>query len=220
MRASSKPREEPPYVSLLLFRLLWAAGSDLALAATFLITWVWPYTFGEFTVHKLTFLMLVEFLVVHSTGFFAAINAPGNSRLYRGSMFALLLSLYLLFAAAFSAGYGGWWPMLAFLLTALPKAPGILLRPEDDAGQMTLMAQWAAMVVLYLGTIFVALMGDMPPLGITPEVIASQNFTVGGEFPEKPYIVMAFGAMYFTGQAIAFTLFELAAFRRERRRSA
>jgi len=218
MRADSRPREEPPSVSLFLFRLLWGAGSDLALAATFLITWVWPYTFGEFTVHKLTFLMLVEFLVVHSTGFFAAINAPGNSRLYRGSMYALLLALYLLFAAGFSAGYGGWWPMLAFLLTALPKAPGILFRPQDDAGKMTLMAQWAAMVACYLGTIFVALMGDMPPLGITPEVIASQNFTVEGEFPEKPYVVMAFGAMYFTGQAIVFTLFEVVSFRRAHRR--
>ena len=31
------------------------------------------------------------------------------------------------------------------------------------------------------------------------EVIASQEFSVGGEWPEQPYRVMALGALYFTG---------------------
>jgi hypothetical protein len=40
---------------------------------------------------------------------------------------------------------------------------------------------------------------DIPPLGVTPEVIAAQEFSVGGEWPEQPYRVMALGALYFTG---------------------
>ncbi len=215
MSLDSQPKEDgPPSVAGFLFRTGWTVGSDLCLAGAFLITWMWPYTFGEFAVHKLTFLMLLEFLVVHSTGFFAAISSKSETPLRRGLMFAGLLALYLLFAAGFSASYGGPWPLVAFAMLAVPRAPGIILRPPDDDAQFMMMGHWAAMTALYLFSIFFTLVYDIPSLGVTPEVIESQQFGIGGAWPEQPYRVMALGAIYFTGQAVLAVLFEGLAFRR------
>lgn len=219
MNPDSQPNEDgPPSAAGFLFRTAWAAGGDLCLAGAFLITWIWPYTFGEFAVHKFTFLMLLEFLVVHSTGFFAAISSRDETPLRRGLMFAGLLALYLLFAAGFSASYGGPWPLMAFAMLALPRAPSIILRPPDDDAQFMMMANWAAMTALYLFSIFFTLVYDIPPLGVTPEVIESQQFGIGGAWPEQPYRVMAHGAIYFTGQAVLAVLFEGLAFRRAQRK--
>lgn len=205
-----KPREEAPISGArLVLRIVWSMSTDLALAAAFLITWVRPYTFGETAVHHLTFLMLVEFIVVHATGFFGGIGAQDTPLRERIFMFSILVLIYLLFAASFSAMYGGPWPLFAFAYLTISKFPNVILRPPNAEGQGVVMANWAAMTALYLFSLFFVFSWDTPTLGITPEVIKRQGFTVGGEFPEKPYLVMAFGAIYFTGLAIVSALTEL-----------
>lgn len=183
-------------------RLLLTAGSDLCIAATFLITWIAPHTFDDRMVHKLTFMMLLEFIVVHSTGFLGAISARDIPRLERVFMLSTLLVVYLLFVASFAAMYGGWWPVLAFAALTLPKLPAILMSGTDDDAMFGVMANWAAMTSLYLFGAFATLMYDVPQLGVTAEVIEQQAFGVGGEWPEQPYRVMAFGVIYFTGMAL------------------
>ena len=182
-----------------LLRLGWTAGMDFALAATFLITWIAPDTFGEKTVHKLTFMMLLEFLVVHSTGFLGALAARDMKKLERVLMTGALLLFYVLMAGGFCAMYGGWWPLIAFTALTAPKLVPIFFSPYEDEDHFWVMGSWAAMTALYLFSIFATLAYDIPPLGVTPEVIAAQEFSVGGEWPEQPYRVMALGALYFTG---------------------
>lgn len=200
-------------------RMLWSAGPDFALAATFLITWIAPYTFGERSVHRFTFLMLLEFLVVHSTGFLGAISVLDNPLKTRIMMYAGLVAMYCLFAAGFCAMYGGPWPLFAFLILTLSKFPNIVLRPPDSDGQFIVMGNWAAMTALYLFGALLTLEQPIPPLGVTPEVIAAQQFGVGGEWPEQPYRVMAFGAFYFTGLGIISILTEIIPFMRGRRKN-
>jgi len=209
----TKEHTSGPSTLALALPIFW----ELGLAALFLITWVWPDTFGERMVHKLTFLMLLEFLVVHSTGFFAAISSKDDTRLRRGLMFSGLLAFYLMMAGAFSAMYGGPWPLFGFLLVALPRIPGIVLRPPDDDTQFWMMANWAGMTALFLLGAFATLVYDVPPLGVTPEVIEAQEFGIGGEWPEQPYRVMAFGTLYFTGLALLNLLMELPGWVRGRR---
>ncbi len=188
-----------------------SAGFDLGLAAMFLITWIAPATFGERSVHHLVFIMLLEFLVVHSTGFLGAIAARDTPRRERVLMFTVLMAVYCLFAAAFSALYGGWWPLFAFLGLTLSKFPPVVLHPPDFDGQTVLMANWAAMTALYLGGAAITVMTAIPSLGVTPEIIAAQQFGIGGLWPEEPYRVMAFGTLYFTGLGLLAVVNELVA---------
>jgi len=196
---------------------VFSVGTDLGVAGLFLITWIAPYTFDERMVHHLTFVMLLEFLVVHSTGFLGAIAARDVSRGKRVLQFGGLMLLYSLFAAAFSVSYGGPWPFIAFMGLLLSKFPGVVFHPEDDAGMNRVMANWAAMAALYLGTTFFTLVFPIPPLGITPDVIAKQEFDVGGEWPDQPFRVMAMGVLYFSGLAVVSLINEILAFRRRRR---
>lgn len=210
--------EAPPSASVISLRIAWAAGGELSLAITFFVTWLSPYAFGHFAVKNFMFLMLMEFLVVHSTGFMAAIGTRSESLRWRLGMYLLLMCFYALFAAAFSASSGGWWPLVAFLLSIAPKFPNTVLRPPDDDTQFNLMGQWAAMVALYLFATFATLMYDIPAMGVTPEVIASQGMDIGGVWPEEPYRVMAMGAIYCTGLALILSISELLGWMGQRKR--
>lgn len=183
-------------------RILWAAGMNAWIAAMFLVTWFRPFTFGPLTVHHLMFVMLVEFLVVHSSGFLGAIAARDESRRGRAAMFAGLMAFYMLFAAAFSFAYGGWWPMLAFWGLMLSRFPTVVLRPPDRSGQAVLMINWAAMTVLYLFGAVITSALPMPAFGITQAVIDAQHFKDKGLWPEEPYRVIAFGSAYFLGLTV------------------
>lgn len=200
-------------------RLGWAFAWDMGLAVLFLITWLQPYAFDEFMVHKLTFMMLIQFLVVHATGFFSAISSQAHSALFRLSMAAGLLAIYSLFAWGFSALYGGPWPFYAFMLVVLPRLPEILFNPPNDRDQSWAIGAWAGMVLLYLSGAFATLLFFVPPLGVTEEVIAHQDFGIGGAWPEEPYRVLAFGAYYFAGQAFLFLFIELLARRSAHRKA-
>ncbi|HPO12077.1 MAG TPA: hypothetical protein PLI09_01425 [Candidatus Hydrogenedentes bacterium] len=194
-----------------LARLAGSAGFDFGLAAVFLITWTAPNTFGALSVHHLVFVMLLEFLVVHSTGFLGAIAARDSSLRQRVLMFSGLMVFYLLMAGGFSALYGGWWPLWAFMGLTLSKIPSVVLHPPDFEGQTVLMANWAAMTVLYLGGAAVTVMMPVPAWGVTKEIIAAQHFGIGGIWPDEPYRVMAFGALYFTGLGLLAIINELIA---------
>lgn len=180
-------------------RLAASAGFDFGLAGVFLITWIAPNTLGELSVRHLVFVMLLEFLVVHSTGFLGAIAARDVSLRERILMFSGLMMFYLLMAGGFSALYGGWWPLWAFLGLTVSKIPSVVLHPPDVEGQTVLMANWAAMTVLYLGGAAITVMIAIPSWGVTPEIITAQHFGIEGIWPEEPYRVMAFGVFYFTG---------------------
>ncbi len=189
-------------------RLLWAGGMNAWIAAMFFITWFYPNTFGPLTVHHLTFVMLMEFIVVHASGFFGALAARDESRASRAGMFAALTALYTLFAAAFAAMYGGWWPLWAFWGLIMSRFPTVVLRPPDRDGQAALMMNWAAMTVLYLFGAFGTSALPVPPFGVTAAVIAAQHFKDKGLWPEEPYRVMAFGSIYFTGLTLVAVLNE------------
>jgi hypothetical protein len=198
-------------------RILWAAGMNGWIAAMFLITWLRPNTFGPLTVHHLTFVMLMEFIVVHASGFLGAMAARDEPRWRRAAMFAGLTAFYMIFAAGFAAMYGGWWPLWAFWGLLSSRFPTVVLRPPDLRGQAVLIVNWAAMMVLYLGGIFLTAIISIPPLGVTAAVIEAQHFKDKGLWPEEPYRVMAFGALYFSGLTLLAIVNEALAVRSARK---
>ncbi len=186
------------------------------IAAMFLITWFHPGTFGPLTVHHLTFVMLMEFIVVHASGFLGAMAARDEPRWRRAAMFGGLAAFYMIFAAGFAAMYGGLWPLWAFWGLMSSRFPTVVLRPPNYREQSILIVNWAVMVAMYLGGIFLTAVVSIPPLGVTAAVIEAQHFKDKGLWPEEPYRVMAFGTLYFAGLAVLAVVNEGFAVRRAR----
>jgi hypothetical protein len=209
----------PTYV-LTAIRLALSAGSDFCFAATFLITWFAPYTFGEKAVSNLMFVMLIEFVVVLTTGFLGGIASQDDTKRNRLFMYVMIGGVCTLFAGGFAWAFGAAWPFFAFLLLVAGKFSQVVLQPPDFDGQFRLMATWAAMTVLYLSGTFLSVGMEWPEFGVTAEVVAAQGFETGGEWMEHPHTVLVFGAYYFTGLGLLALLNELFALRRDANKSA
>src|SRR5690606_4733281 len=77
------------------WRAFFAALPDGLTAAAFAAIWISPFVFGEAGVRTAMLVMLLEFFLVHATGFFTAfVMAPG---LARGKRVAAILGLSLFY---------------------------------------------------------------------------------------------------------------------------
>ncbi len=178
-----------------------SAAPDFGFAATCLLTWVWPDALGDRMVRHIVMVMLLEFFVVHSAGFMGVVAWGGGSRRTRGLGILGLAALYTLFTAGYAVGFGSWWMVGAFWSLTLNRLTSVLfgVAPSEDR-TLLLGVSWAASVVFYLASVFATVALDVPPLGITPDVVARQGFTVGGAWTEEPWRVVACGALYFFAQ--------------------
>lgn len=164
------------------------------------MVWLWPFALGPLAVKTALLVMLLEFFLIHATGFFTAIGgAPDVSRAKRMlSLFGLTL-FYLLMVGAFAWSFGEWWPLLAFLWLAVGKAAWAWgTRPgTGDGAQAAAMVAWGGSVVAYIGGVFATLMLPVPRLGMTEAVQPAFGLQGGGVWIEEPHRVVAFGALYF-----------------------
>lgn len=176
-----------------------AALPDAVTAGFFLIVWLAPMALGESAVRNALLIMLVEFLVVHSSGFLSSVvladDAPRRSRVLAILGFSLF---YLLFVAIFAWTFGEWWPVLAFGWLLLGKFVVVLGRQGTTAEQkQRMMAQWGVAVILYLLGAFVTTLMPLPRLGMTADLLPAFGLSGGGLWVEQPHRVVAFGFLYF-----------------------
>lgn len=185
---------------------LLAALPDFSLALLFLTTWLHPLERRELMVRDLTALMLLEFVVMHSSMLmFFAVMTDERKRtkvgiLLGGSLF------YALFAAAFAAAFHSWWPFLSFWLLTANRLASVLLGAAPDSGQRALtLKTWVVSVSAYLFGTALTASAPIPALGVTPQVIARQHFSGGGLWIDEPWRCLAFGALYFGIQGLSGT---------------
>ena len=183
---------------------LLGALPDFSLAFLFLSTWLHPLARRELMVRDLTALMLLEFVVMHSSMlmFFSVLSdEPKRTKV------AILLggsAVYALFAAAFAASFHSWWPFLSFWMLTANRLASVLLGAAPDSRQRALTRQtWVVSVAAYLFGTAVTASVVVPALGVTPEVIARQHFSGGGLWIDEPYRCLAFGALYFGVQGLS-----------------
>ena len=193
-----------------------AALPDFALAATFLVAWIRPYAPGVPSVRRLVMIVLLEFFIVHSSGFMgaAAISERQRSRV----AFTLGLgAFYTLFLVAFSMGFNDWWLLGSFWLLMGNRLLGLIVgQPPDDRRQMFVMSSWAVSVAAYLFAVSVGAMAEPPALGLTQAVVKAQEFSIGGLWTEKPQTALVAGAIYFAIIALWELLVPPFVFRHER----
>jgi uncharacterized membrane protein YecN with MAPEG domain len=201
-RASRCRLWQDDYMRNVLPRLL-AGLPDAVTAALFLTAWIDPSIPGPEYVKNLMLVMLIEFIVMHSSAFHSVIAADdGDSPIKRSLMLIGLSAFYLAFVAGFALAFDSTWPLFAFGWLFVSRFIHLWIHPAQsgaEGGRM--MALWGASALAYLVGALATVMLPLPALGITPEFIASMHLPGSGEWIERPYTVLAFGALYFAVQA-------------------
>lgn len=175
-----------------------AAIPDFGLAAFFAISWIAPYTFGDHILNRLQLMMLMEFIILHSSAFLAfAMSAPQWRSLRLAAVIGLGL-FYTMFVGAFAMSFHTWWPLTSFWMLMANRMLAVVLGhtpKQRDFG--FIMLGWAVAVACYMGYALLTATVNLPRLGITAAVQAAQPMSGGGVWADEPWRVIAFGAFYF-----------------------
>lgn len=180
----------------------WAAVPDALTAGLFLAVWLDPFVFGPLSVKTAMLTMLVEFFLIHATGFFTVlIHQPAMMpRLQRWAVIGGLCGFYVLMIGGFAWSFGEWWPLLAFAWLVVGKFLWMRLDgPAGDDRMMFLMAAWAASVAAYLLACVATVVPDVPTLGMPLSLQPSFGLgeESGGLWIDEPHRVVAMGVLYF-----------------------
>ena len=193
-----------------------AALPDAITAAIFLTAWIAPAIPGPEAVKNLMLTMLIEFIVVHSSAFYAGISAmDGVARGKRMLMLLGLAAFYMMFIAAFAFAFDSTWPIFAFGWLLLSRFAHLWTHAAQGSRETErMMMTWAASCATYVLGAIATVVLPLPALGMTPEFIASMHLPGSGEWIERPQTVLAFGLLYFAIQAwVKYSLADGAALR-------
>lgn len=180
---------------------LTAAVPDAITAGFFLAVWIAPLKLGAGSVRTAMLIMLVEFVLIHASGFLGAFalagTAPRRKRVLAIAGFGLF---YALFIGAFMAAFKAWWPAAVFGWLLVGKLARVLAR-SDPAASQRLMSAWAASVLFYILGVFATLFLPLPKLGIDAATIPQLGLVGSGAWVDEPHRVVAFGLLYFAALA-------------------
>ncbi len=176
-----------------------AALPDAVTAGFFLIVWLAPMALGESAVRNAMLIMLVEFLVVHASGFLGGFAFGGKISRFKRVLAMLGFSMfYLGFVAAFALVFNEWWPLPVFGWLLLGKFAGALSHRAPSAEQsQRMIGNWGLGVLFYIGGVFLTLLLPMPRLGLTLELQPAFGLPGSGLWVDQPQRVIAFGVLYF-----------------------
>lgn len=186
-----------------LLSRLFAALPDAITSALFFSAWIAPSVLGPAWVKNLMLTMLIEFVVMHSSAFYAALSSDSSRSPMKRSLALIgLTAFYLIFIAGFSFAFESTWPFFAFGWLFVSRFIGLWTRPKNATQASALMASsWAASAMFYLGGVFATVIIPLPTFGLTPDFVASMHLSGSGLWIEHPQTVIVFGALYFGAQA-------------------
>lgn len=185
---------------------------DLVTCGFFLVVWWNPLVFGPLSVRTAMLTMLLEFFLVHATGFFTVFaNDRRGSKWKRIGAMAGLSLFYVLMISAYAMSFHEWWPLLAFAWLLAGKIAFVWTSRPDagdpDGGDATFrgMAAWAGSVALFLGGVVYTCIADIPRWGMTAALQPQfgLDMTSEGLWESQPHRVVAFGALYFGAMFLA-----------------
>ena len=181
-----------------------SALPDLALGGLFLLTWISPYAIDEKMLSYLVLVVLMEFIIIHSSGFLGVVMFLPWAKPKRLASLVGLGLFYTMFVSAFCVAFGEWWPLGAFWLMIGNRLLGVLLgQSPEGAERGFLIRSWALSVFFYILAVFAPLLLTPPEFGITSEAVARQSFEIGGEWTASPQIAIASGFLYFSALGVS-----------------
>jgi hypothetical protein len=182
---------------------IFGAVSCWVLAAMFFIAWQWPMAIDEGRWLRFALgIMLLEFILVHSGAFLGSFahwkDEYGYPLQLRSKIGALivLLCVSMAFVVTLSLHGGSWNLLYVFLSVTIYRLIGLIMDKKDDAG--ITQKRSAVSVFLFLCSFFVSLGVQIPPAGITPEVLkAVMPEGGGGAWWDHPQQALLAGMLYF-----------------------
>lgn len=177
---------------------VFAAGPDLLLSAVFVYTWFSPMAFDPQMVRRLTAVVLLEFVVMHSAPLSGMIALSGAARSRKAMALVGLGAFYLMFAGGFALAFGSLWPVVSFVSLMLNRLLGVLVHAVPQGAYARYLGSvWVIGAVTYILGVALTAVLPVPPLGVTPEVVAAQQYNMRGLWIDQPHRALAFGAFYF-----------------------
>lgn len=176
---------------------------DAVTAAWCLFVWLHPFALGADTVKTVVLMLMMEFILLNTTGIFTAIPFLLDlGRSVRIAMLVLLCAIYCALIVEFALPFQALWPLLAFAWLAAGKLAWVIRnRRVTGDEQLWLIGAWAFSVLTYLGAVGVGVKLPMPRLGITEAVLPSLNLPHGGAWLDSPHEAVASATLYFAVMA-------------------
>lgn len=192
------------FAPLRLIRIgFFVIAPDVALPILFILTWRSPTLLGETAVLECMATILLEFVLIHSTGFFLGSTMKDGK--FQWKTIGGLLALYTLFAIPTAILAGASWPIAILYARSI----GTIWSAADSTGEgrKGLELRLAPAAVCYLLTVFLMIFLPVPKWGITDRVASEvrdtmdeKGFETGGDIAStEPHRIIAWGAMYFSG---------------------
>ena len=170
----------------------------------FLVAWIRPQAIGRPIIPELTLIMLLEFIIVHSSAFMGHVGLkPGNARNRVSALFGLGL-FYSVFVGGFALAFKSWWPLVSFWGLTVNRMLGLLLGQAPPAERQSFLQRgWAASACFYLLGCFATVLLPIPRLGVTTSVLLGQRAPGDGLWIDQPWRLLAFGAFYFIATGLS-----------------
>ena len=185
---------------------LFAALPDTITAVIFLTAWIAPSRLGPEQIIALMLTMVIELLVMHSGSFYAMVMGDNEPRMFMRAVMLVVLSIfYLLFVLFIASIMDSLWLLCAFAWLLLGRFLHLFAVPTQNrkADAARLRSLWlVSMLTCFGGALLITIL-QPPALGITPEVTTSLHLSGNAGVVHKPYLVLAFGVLYFGLQAWA-----------------
>ena len=182
------------------WRAMVDVASDASVAATYLVAWIAPaWVGGERGVATLVGLMVLEFVVIHSSAFLGSAALAG--KMSRENLKAVLGFglLYLVFALGIAIGFKNPWFLVGFVgLHANRLVPVLLGRGVSSVDGAAWMGRWAFGAIFYLGSTFATVLLPVPHLGVR----FSLHGYGSGAWIDDPERALAMGFLYYSAQAL------------------
>ena len=195
------PKSVNPVVTV---RSVVSAIPDFGIAATFLLTWLNPERFGQRAVAHLVGIMLLEFIVIHSSAFMGQVALSKESRRMKARAILAFGTFYSLFAGGFALSLKSWWPFAAFWLLTANRLLRVTMGGLPTKQEKRLMhSGWVLTTLFYMGFTALTIFVPVPEFGITRDVARAQEFSGDGLWEKEPHRVVASGFLYFTSLGVA-----------------
>lgn len=183
---------------------LMTAAPDLLIATVYLTTWISPRLFGDDTVQHLLFIILFEFIILHSASVLVAVLLGGFGD-KKGSGCLVVISLfYLVFAVGFSVVIKAWWPVVAIVALTANRVQTLWQKPRDNRRTRThVIVTWALTFGFYFFLFIAVNLIPWPRLGIDDAIVDALMAQGSGSLVEAPQTALALGLIYYGGVGLA-----------------